>query len=237
MNNKNILSNVLWKLAESMLSQVVGLVVSVVLARILLPDDYGLVAMVTVFITIANIFVTSGIPTALIQKKDSDQKDFSSVFFFNIALSVVLYVAIFFGSPLVAQYYHEPQLVSILRVMGIQVIVASVNSVQGAYVSKNMMFRKYFWSTLSATLLSGAVGIALAYLGYGVWALVVQYLTSTVVATAVIFFTIDWRPIAYFSWKRVTTLVKFGWKILFEGVSNTVPEIWVFIPKPSNFPI
>ncbi len=222
MNKNTILSNVLWKFAERLLAQVVSLIISIVLARLLLPDDYGLVAMVTVFTTIANIFVTSGIPNALIQKKDVDNKDFSSVFFFNVVLSFVLYALIFFGAPLLAGIYSQPQLIPIIRVMGIQVIVAAVNSVQSAYVSKNMLFRKYFWSTLTSVLLSGALGIVMAYTGFGVWALVAQQLTSIVVTTVVIFFTIDWRPIAYFSWKRIASLVKFGWKILFEGLANTV---------------
>lgn len=218
----SIISNVLWKMAEQCLAQVVSLVVSVVLARLLLPDDYGIIAMVIVFITVANAFVTSGIPTALIQKKDTDAVDFSSVFFFNIGLAVVLYAILFCCAPLIAQFYEAPILKPVVRVMGLNLLPGALNSVQSAYVSRNMMFKKYFLSTLSGTLGSGVVGILLAYSGAGVWALVFQNLMNVTINAVVLFFTIDWRPIRAFSWKRVSALVKFGWKILFEGISNTV---------------
>ena len=217
-----IITNVIWKFAERILAQLVSFVVSVVLARLVLPDDYGAIAMVLVFINVANVFVTSGIPTSLIQKKDADKLDFSSVFYFNLVLSVLLYLILFLTAPFIANFYNLEILSPVIRVLGIRLIVASVNSVQHSYVSRNMMFKKYFWSTLFGTLISGVVGIALAYKNYGVWALVAQYMTNTTVDTLVLFITVKWRPSLEFSFSRVRRLFKFGWKILFEGVSNTL---------------
>lgn len=217
-----IITNVIWKFAERILAQLVSFIVSVVLARLVLPDDYGAIAMVLVFINVANVFVTSGIPTSLIQKKDADKLDFSSVFYFNLVLSVILYLILFLTAPFIADFYNLEILSPVIRVLGIRLIVASVNSVQHSYVSRNMMFKKYFWSTLFGTLISGVVGIALAYKNYGVWALVAQYMTNTTVDTLVLFITVKWRPSLEFSFSRVRRLFKFGWKILFEGVSNTL---------------
>ena len=221
-NKSSIVSNVIWKFAERILAQLVSLIVSVVLARILLPEDYGIIAMVTVFITVANVFVTSGIPVALVQKQDADDLDFSSVFYFNLFLSVLIYMLLFLGAPYIAEFYDNSLLTPVIRVMGIRIIIASVNSVQHAYVSKNMLFKKYFWSTLWGTLISGIVGVGLAYCGWGVWALVFQYMVNTCVDTIVLLFTVSWRPKLLFSLTRVKELFGFGWKILIEGLSETI---------------
>lgn len=221
-NEKKIITNIIWKFAERILAQSVSLIVSIVLARLLLPSDYGAVAMVMVFIAIANEFVVSGIPTALIQKKDADELDFSSVFYFNVCLSMVIYAVIFAGAGYIADFYNNDILKPVLRVLGLRIIVASVNSVQHSYVARHLMFKKYFWSTLFGTVLSGVIGIFMAYKGFGVWALVAQYLINTTVDTIVLFITVNWRPKWLFSFERVKKLFQFGWKILFEGLSNTV---------------
>lgn len=222
MKNTGILSNLIWKFAERICAQVITLIVSIVLARCLLPEDYGLISMVNVFITIADVFVTMGLGQALIQKNGADEIDFSSIFYANILLSILLYSVLFFLAPYIAHFYGQELLSSVIRVMGIRLMVAAVNTVQHAYVSKHMMFRKYFWSTLFGTILSGVVGIIMAYCGMGVWALVAQYMTNSCVDTIVLFFTVDWRPKKMFSFNRVKTLLSYGWKLLFEGVSNTV---------------
>ena len=221
-DSQNVISNIIWKFAERILAQVISLVVSIILARLLLPDDYGAIAMVTVFITIANVFVNDGIPNALIQKRDADDLDFSSVFYFNFALSVFIYLVLFIFAPYIATFYDSVILCPVVRVMGLRIIVASVNSVQHAYVSKNLMFKKYFWSTLFGTLFSGVIGILMAYKGFGIWALVAQYMINTSVDTIVLFLTVNWRPTMKFSLNRVRSLFGFGWKILFESVSNTM---------------
>lgn len=222
MKEKGLLTNLIWKFAERVSAQLVSLIVSVVLARLLLPEDYGLISMVTVFITIADVFVTSGFGAALIQKKDADETDFSSVFYANLGLSAVLYGILFVAAKPIAAFYGYEILTPVLRVMGLRLIAAAINSVQHAYVSKNMQFRKYFYSTLAGTVVSGAVGLALAWAGLGIWALVAQYMVNTWVNTGVLFVTVAWRPRLLFSASRLKRLLGYGWKILFEGVSATV---------------
>lgn len=221
---KKLIDNMLWKFSERILAQFISLLVSIVLARILMPDAYGTIAIVTVLISFLDVFVNEGLPTALIQKQNTDNEEFSSVFYFNIILSVVLYALLYFVSPFMATFYKNDELTSLIRVMGIRVIVASVNSVQHAYVSKHMMFRKYFWSTLFGTVVSAFLGIWLAYHGAGAWALVAQYLSNTIIDTIFLWFTVKWRPEMTFSWKKVKLLVSFGWKVLFEGLAENFTQ-------------
>ena len=156
----SILTHLSWKFAERATSQIVSFVVSIVLARILTPSDYGLVAMVMIFVTLANVLVEGGFSSALIQKKDADKLDFSTVFYFSIVFSIVLYLILFFLAPSISRFYGKGYeiLTSVLRVIGLQVIVYAINSVQQAYVSRKMLFRKFFWSTLIGTIISACVG-------------------------------------------------------------------------------
>ena len=216
-----VFSGLFWKFGERISAQLISLIVSIVLARLLSPDDYGAVALVMVFITIANVFVASGFGNALIQKKNADNLDFSSVFYLNIALGLVLYAVLFFASPAIASFYNMPVLSPALRVLGIRIVVASVNSVQQAYVSRHMLFKRFFWSTLFGTLVSGVVGITMAYHGFGVWALVAQYLTNTCTDTIVLWFTVKWRPIFRCSLERAKGLFSYGWKLLVSALLDT----------------
>ena len=221
LKRSSIFSNLLWKFAERICAQMVSLIVSIILARLLMPQVYGIVSMVTVFISIADVLVTSGFGAALVQKKDADEVDYSTVFYASVVLSFVLYIILFISAPFIAKFYGYDILSPVLRVLGLRIIISAVNSVQSAYVSKHMMFRVYFWATLFGTILSGVVGVTMAYLGAGVWALVTQYMTNTCVDTLVIFLIIRWRPKAVFSWARVKSLISYGWKILFEALSQT----------------
>lgn len=216
-----VLSGLFWTFSERITAQLVSLLVSIILARLLTPDDYGTVTLVAVFITIANVFVSSGLGNALIQKKDADNLDFSSVFYINIAVSVLLYALLFFAAPYIAEFYGMPILNPVLRALGIRIPVAAVNSVQHAYVSKNMLFKKFFWSTLFGTVLSGIVGIIMAYKGFGVWALVAQYMTNTCIDTVVLWFTVKWRPVLACSAERAKPLIKYGWKLLVSALLDT----------------
>jgi len=218
----SIVSNMFWKFAERTGAQAISLVVSIVLARLLSPNEFGLIAMVTVFISIANVFVSSGIGVSLIQKKNADNLDFSSVFFFNIGFSLILYGVIFISAPMVANFYGFEILSPVMRVIGLHVILASINNVQHAYVSRRMIFKKFFYATLGGTIFSAVVGIGLAYRGYGVWALVAQRLTNATVDTIILWFTVKWRPQMQFSVIRLKTLFSFGWKLLVAGLLNTV---------------
>ena len=216
-----VLSGLIWKFSERILAQIVTFAVSIVLARLLDPQHYGAIAIINIFIALANVFVVSGFGNSLIQKKDSDDTDFSSVFYFNIVMSVVIYTVVFFTAPIIADFYSMPILTPTLRVMGLRLIVAGVNSVQHAYVSRHMMFRRFFWSTLGGTLASAVVGITMAYHGFGVWALVGQYMTNTITDTVVLWFTVRWRPKLLFSIKRLGGLFSYGWKILCSALLET----------------
>ena len=217
-----ILKGLFWSYGERITAQVVTLVVSVILARMLSPDEYGIIALVTVFITLANIMVTDGFGNALIQKKDADQVDFSTIFWFSEGLSVIIYVILFFAAPLISAYYDIPILSPVIRVMAIRVPIAAINSIQRAQVSRRMEFKKFFFSTLFGTLVSGVVGVCMAYLGFGVWAIVGQYLTNSTIDTIVLFATSGWRPRVLFDSKRLSPLLSFGGKILCVSMMNSL---------------
>lgn len=215
-----LLSNLVWKFAERISAQLVTLIVSVVLARILDPSDYGVIAIVNIFIALANVFVVDGFGSALIQKKDADALDFSSVLYFNVAFSVALYFVLFFAAPYISDFYGEGYeiLTPVLRVLGLRLILAAANTVQHSYVAKKMIFRKYFWATLIGTSVSGIVGIGMAYSGFGVWSLVAQYLTGTAVNTLVLTISLHKLPVLAFSFKRLGSLLKFGSRMLGSGL-------------------
>ena len=203
-----------WTLAEKFGAQGVSFVVSIILARLLTPEDYGIVALVTVFTSIANVFVKSGMGSALIQKKDADSLDFSTVFYFNIATSLILYVVLYLAAPTISAFYDSPQLTLVLRVCSISFVLNGINNVQQAYVSKHLEFKKFFLSTAFGTVLSAVVGIVMAYCGCGVWALVTQQLLNQVVDTLILHFTIAWKPKFEFSWTRFKGMYLFAYRLL-----------------------
>lgn len=221
--NKTI-SGLFWTFAERIGAQLVSFLVSIVLARLLMPEEYGIIAIVWVFINFSNVFVNSGFGRALIQKKDADDLDFSSVFWFSLVMSVALYAVLFAAAPWIALWYEMEQLCPVLRVMGLRLIVAAVNTVQKAKVSKEMQFKKFFFSTIGGTMFSAVVGIALAYFGFGVWALAAQELTNVAIDTTILFITIQWRPRWIFSWGRMKLLFRYGWKVLLSGLLDTLYE-------------
>lgn len=218
---KKVFSGLMWKFGERIGAQAVSFLVSIVLARLLLPSDYGVIALITIFIDIANVFVASGFGSALVQKKDADEIDFSSVFYFSIVMSWALYGIVFLAAPAVARFYGQGILTPVLRVMALKLPLAGVNSVQHAYVQKQMLFKRFFFSTLIGTVGSAAVGIVMAYMGFGPWALVAQYLFNSTMDTLVLWFTVKWRPVPAFSARRMKTLFAFGWKMLCSELIHT----------------
>lgn len=213
-----------WKFAERLLAQGVSFVVTIVLARLLFPSDYAPITLITVFITIANVFVADGFSAALIQKKDAEPEDYYTVLWGGTALSVGIYCILYVIAPYVAQFYGMPILTPTLRVLSLRIIIAAVNSVENAYLSKNMQFKKFFWATFGGMAVSAVVGIAMAYLGYGVWALVAQNLVNYAIGTVVLAFVIGKRPRLYFSWKRMKSLFSFGGSILATNLLFTVVD-------------
>ena len=219
---QNVLSNLIWRFLERCGAQLVTLFVSIILARLLDPTAYGVVALVTVITTVLQVFVDGGFATALIQKKDADDLDFSTVFYFNIISCFILYLLVFLLAPFIAAFYEMPELISLIRVMSLIIVISGVKNVQQAYVSRNLLFKRFFFATLGGTLGAAAVGILLAYLGYGVWALVVQMLFNTCVDTFILWITVKWRPIRAFSIKRLRSLFSFGWKMLVANLIATI---------------
>ncbi len=218
---QKVLSNLIWRFMERCGAQVVSFVVSVVLARIIAPEYYGDIALVMVITSILQVFVDSGMANALIQKKDTDDLDYSSVFYFNVAFCLLLYTLLFFSAPLLSRLYRNDSLVPIFRVLGLTIVVAGVKNVQQAYVAKTMQFRRFFFSTLGGTLFSAAVGIFLARRGYGIWALVFQQLLNVTVNTAILWLTVEWKPKLIFSFQRLRRLISFGWKLLASALLDT----------------
>ena len=166
MKSNVIVSNFIWRFAERSGAQTVSLVVSIVLARLLAPEVFGMLALVMVFTNLLQVFVDSGLATALVQKKDADELDFSSVFFFNIGICVILYLIMFVSAPFIADFYNMPELSSVIRVLCLIIIISGVKNVQQAYVSRNLIFKRFFYSTLLGTVGAAVVGVFMAYRGY-----------------------------------------------------------------------
>lgn len=218
---KDVLSGLLWKFSERIIAQGVSFIVSLVLARLLLPEQYGVVALVLVFINLANVFVTNGLGESLIQKKNSSDIDFSTMFYCSIVFSISLYFLLFLTAPSIANFYNSQELIPVLRVLSLQVPLSAVKTIQHAYVSKHMLFKKFFYSTFGGTIISGVVGIIMAYKGFGVWALVTQYLVNSCIDTFILFFTVKWRPKLIFCKTSAKNLFNYGWKLMISQFINT----------------
>jgi O-antigen/teichoic acid export membrane protein len=221
-SNGKIISNFFWRFAERVGAQLVQFIVSIVLARILSPNDYGTVALMTVFITILQVFVDSGLGSALIQKTNADNLDFSTVFYTNIVFCILLYGLLFFVSPLIAAFYKNPDLAPMIRLLGLTLIISGVKNVQQSYVSKNMIFKRFFFATLGGTLIAAIVGIWMAYHGAGVWSIIAQQLINLTIDTIILWITVKWRPIKAFSFERLKGLFSYGWKLLVSSLLDTV---------------
>jgi len=223
MGSKNkVFSNLVWRFFERVGAQGVKFIVELVLSRILLPEDYGTVALISVFTTILQVFVDSGLGNALIQKKDADDLDFSTVFFTNIAFCSALYLGIFLCAPIISNFYGRMEMTPYIRVLGLTVLISGVKNIQQAYVSRTMQFKKFFFSTLGGTIVAAVVGIAMALTGFGVWALVAQQVVNLAIDTAILWITVKWRPHRKFSFERLKGLFSYGWKLLVSGLLDTV---------------
>lgn len=220
-SNKKIVSGFAWKLGERLCSQGVSFLISLILARLLSPDDYGIISLVLVFIGLAEVFVTSGFSTALIQKKDADETDFSTMFYCSLLCSIGIYLLVFIAAPIISGFYKINILSKVLRVFAIRIPLSVYFSIQNAFISRHMMFKYSFFSSVISALVSGALGVFMAFSGYGVWALTVQYLSNTVVNTIVLSVVIPWRPKLLFSFHAAKRLMNYGWKVLAADFSGT----------------
>ena len=219
---KSVLSGLMWRYAERCGAQIIQFVVQIILARLLAPSDYGIIGLITVFISISLVFAQSGLGQALVQRKQIDNEEFSTVFYFSMIFSIILYGILFLCAPVIANFYNETVLTSVVRILGITVIIGAINSVQQAYVQKTMQFKRFFWSTLGGTLVSAVVGIYMAYNGYEVWALVGQQIANQLVNTLILWFTVKWRPMLMFSVSKAKQLFSYGWKLLCSSLIDTI---------------
>lgn len=221
-SNKKVLSNLIWRYAERSLAVLITFVVSMVLSRILSPSDYGTVALISVIIGMLEVFCTRGYNQALVQKKIIYSIDYNTVFWTNLLIEIALYILVFLSAPLIANLYGDNELVEMVRILALKIVIAGFNSIQQAYAQRNMLFRKFFFSTLFGTFFSGVVGIIMAYAGAGAWAIVAQSLINPFVDTVVLFFTIEWKPKLEFSFLSFKEMTPFGIRMFLTGLIDSV---------------
>lgn len=209
-----------WQLGQKISCQLISFGISVVLARLLSPNDYGVVAICSMFLMLVGIIIDGGLGTALIQKKDIDEIDFNTVFYAGTVFSFIIYAITFVIAPFIAVLFDNEQITPVIRVLAILMPVGTLSSVQSAFIQRQMAFRKYFISSLYGTIASGCIGLIMAFMGFGVWALVGQSLVNTLTNTIVLFIINQWRPKWMFSWERFRILFSFGWRMVAVNVLN-----------------
>lgn len=215
------ISGVIWKFLERIIAQSVSLMVSIIIARILSPDDYSVVSIVTIFFTFSNVLISGGLNTALIQKKNADEIDYSTVFFTSFAIALILYIVLFVMAPYIASVYNKPILIPVIRVMSVTLPINAIKSIVCAYVSATLQFKKFFFATISGTIASAVVGVLMAVYGFGVWALVAQQMTNATIDTLILYLSthLKFRPVV--SFQRLSSLWKYGWKVLLSSLIGT----------------
>lgn len=221
-NKAKVLYGLYWKFMERGGVQGVQFIIQIILARLLVPEDYGIIALVVIFINISNVFVQSGLNTALIQKKNADETDFSSVFYLSLFVAVLLYIVLFIFAPAIARFYDNQLLIPVIRVLSFTLFFGAFNSIQNAIVSREMQFKKLFVGSTFAILVSGLIGIYMAYSSFGVWALVSQQIANQLLVVLILLYMVKWRPKLLFSITRVKVLFSFGWKLLVSSLLNTL---------------
>lgn len=216
-----VVFSVIWRFLERAGGQVVHFVITLILARLLAPQAFGVVALLSIFISISSVLVSAGLGTALVQKKDVTQTDYATVFYLNLFISVILYFGLFLSAPLIADFYHEPQLVLLLRILAFSVVITGLNCVQGAVLQREMLFKKSFKIGLLENVSTGIVGCCLAWIGAGPWALVMGTLSGQSLGCIARWVCIHWFPTIDFSMNSAVSLFCYGWKVLVTSLCNT----------------
>lgn len=205
-----------------MLQQILSFIVTLILARLIAPEEYGVIALVTIFIAIANVFVEGGFGVALIQKKDAEEVDFSSTLYVSFFVSLFLYFLIWFSAPYFEVYFGYENFATVFRAMGVKIVVSSLYTVQQAYISRKMKFKLSFFVSSAALGISAVIGIWMAYRNFGVWALVWQQVGAILIVTFILVFVLDWKPKLIFSWKSLKEIFLFGSKMLVSSLIDTI---------------
>ena len=215
-------SGIKWSAIESYANQGIQFILGLIMARLLLPSDYGLIGMVAIFFAVAQTFVDSGFGEALIRKLDQSEADYSTVFYFNILVSIVCYAVLYLFAPFIATFFDEPILRDLVRVVGLTVIINSFKVVQVARFTIDVNFKAIAKATVASNLISGVIGITLAYYGVGVWALVCQNVLSCILNVMILWYISKWHPQLIFSWESFKDLFNYGSKILGAGLLHTL---------------
>ena len=224
MNNKKVFSGIGWSFAERISAQLVSLIVSIILARILAPEDYGILAIVNVFVAIGDALVAGGFGIALVQKKNSDDTDFNSICWVSVFVSVLLYAVLFICAPLISDFYVNNDLTLIARVLGIRLVFSAVNSIQQAYIQKKLLFMKSCIIGTFGAIVSGIIGIVLALTGAGVWALIAQNMMSVIISTAMLYFFIEWKPRLQCSMSSIKEMWGYGSRVFLAKTVDTLKD-------------
>jgi O-antigen/teichoic acid export membrane protein len=217
-----IISALIWSAIERVGQQAIYFFITIIIARLLSPSDYGLVGMLAIFMAISSSLVDSGFSAALIQKKNATYKDFSTIFYFNIFISIILFSVLFFSAPFIAKFYNQPRLISLTQFMALNLIINSFGLIQNTIIIKSIDFKTQTKISLVSSIASGAIGIFLAYEGFGVWSLAVQGLTSNLIRTVLLWFFNSWRPTLEFSISSLRGLFSFGSKLLASGLLDQI---------------
>lgn len=217
-----LLHGVAWNFIEKVLMRGASFIIGIILARLLSPSDFGLIGMLAIFVAISNVFIEGGLAKALIQRKDCQDIDFSTAFVANVGMSLMIYVVLFLTAPLIADFYDEPILTDITRILSLNFVLGSFNIVQRAKLMANVDFKSLAQINVISTIVSGIVGIAMAYYGWGVWSLVGQTLCSTIVLLLLFPFYSKWRPSIKFSPNSFRQLFGFGSKLMATGVYSVI---------------
>jgi len=216
------INGMVWSVSERISLQVMHMLVSIILARLLGPSEFGLLGMLAIFTSIAQSVLDSGFGSALIQKKDATQTDSSSIFYFNLLIGIFLASIFFFSAPLIADFYQQPILKPITRVLSLNMIINAFSLVQLSILRKKMEFKNHFIVSMIAVLFSGVAGIIAAYNGLGVWSLVIQTLSHSLAQAIALWILSKWRPIGHFSFESLKTMFSFGSRLLVAGIIETV---------------
>lgn len=211
-----------WSAIERFSVQGIQFVLSIIIARLISPSDYGLIAMLNIFISLGQVFVDSGFSSALIQKKDRTDVDFSTVFYFNIAISILVYILLFISAPVISSFYSVPELEIITKWIGLGVIISAFSIVQRAELTIKLDFKTQAKTSLISVVVSGILGIYFAYSGFGAWALVIQNLSNNLLNTFFLWMFSSWKPKLIFSWRSFNVLFTFGSKLLFSALLHTL---------------
>lgn len=216
------ISSLFWKIIETGGTQIIQFIISVFLARLVMPEQFASIALLSIFLAVSRVFINGGLTSALIRKKDRTQTDCCTVFYFNIFVSLICYIIIYLIAPLVAKFYDLPELTILMRIMGLTIIITSFSAIHTTLFTANLNFKAITKYNIASMFISGVAGIYLAYLGWQVWALVAQALIGVVITTGFMWYCSHWRPSLLFSWKSFKEFFGFGSKLLVSSLIDTI---------------